>query len=93
MVNPDVPCDSVASVVRHEWLHLQQVDMYGPGLGALTLGRDRVEIVADCGSLLLGSTNSPYVPELLDEPAVGCSEADFADARELIAHGGVTAFE
>jgi hypothetical protein len=87
VVNPDVPCDSVSSVVRHEWMHLQQLDMYGADLGSMALGRNRVEIVADCGSMLLGSTNTPYVRDQLDAHGVGCTDADLADARELIEFG------
>jgi hypothetical protein len=87
VVNPDVPCDSVSSVVRHEWMHLQQIRMYGTDLGSMALGRNRVEIVADCGSMLLGSTNTPYVRDQLDAHGVGCTDADLADARELIEFG------
>jgi hypothetical protein len=86
-INPAVPCRNVADVVRHEWMHRQQHRMYGPDHGDLELGASRVELVADCGSKLLGSTNTPYLQQRLAEDGVDCTAADLADARELIAYG------
>jgi hypothetical protein len=83
-ISPETPCDTVASVVYHEWVHLQQYRHYGPDFGASVLGQDRVEIVADCGAWLLGSTYTPYRQELLDAHGVACSTRDLDDARALI---------
>lgn len=90
-VDPEIGCEYVASVVYHEWMHLQQLRVYGDDFGRTELGTSRMEIVADCGAWLLGSTYTPYRQELLNEHGIGCTGVDLADARELIAHVGVTA--
>lgn len=77
-VNPATPCRLVADVVRHEWMHLQQWRMYGPDFGAVMLGKRRLELVADCGSMLLGSKYTPYLQQET------CTQRDLRDARRLI---------
>ncbi|OXM73100.1 MULTISPECIES: hypothetical protein [Amycolatopsis] len=80
VVDALVPCRYVADVVRHEHMHLQQVRQFGSGrFAAFVLGADRIEIVADCASLLAGSRYTPYV-----DSAGGCSERDLRDARQLL---------
>lgn len=59
-INPDVPCETLPSVLKHEWMHLQQGRTHGDG------GPDS-ELVADCGSQLLGSDVTPYISP--DSPA------------------------
>lgn len=77
------PCARVADVVHHEHMHVQQHRMFGTDhFAALVLGADRIEITADCGSLLLGSRYTPYV-----QLAGGCSARDLRDARQLISAG------
>jgi hypothetical protein len=65
-------------------MHLQQLRKWGEDFGRGVLGADRMEIVADCGAWLLGSSYTPYRQELLDEFGVACTTRDLDDARELI---------
>lgn len=51
-VDPDVACHLVDDVVRHEWMHLQMIEQPGD--------QPQDELVADCGSWLLGSSYTPY---------------------------------
>jgi hypothetical protein len=64
--NPEVPCDRVSSIVRHEWMHLQQARHYGSYDAMLTAyagDASLIELVADCGSQLLGSIYLPYLSQ------------------------------
>lgn len=81
VVNVDEPCRVVTDIVCHEWMHLQQVRLHGDGDGVRRAYGGRMEMVADCGSRLLGSAYTPYV-----DMARGCSPRDLADARKLIAY-------
>lgn len=84
-VNPATPCEQVADTVRHEWMHLQQARAHGGAAGAYrAYPGERLEIVADCGSWLLGSNYTPYRQKRLDEHGVACSARDLADARQLL---------
>lgn len=78
-----IPCSYVADVVRHEHMHLQQIREFGSmEIAADRLmidGHDRLEITADCASMLAGSTYIPYVDQ-----AGGCSPRDLDDARKLV---------
>ncbi|PXY27449.1 hypothetical protein [Prauserella muralis] len=82
LVSRDVPCRYLGDVIRHEWMHLQQGRMHG-GWGAYEHYGARLEIVADCGSWLLGSAYTPYRDDARTV-AFGCTMQDLADARELI---------
>lgn len=85
-IDPDTPCPMVASVVRHEWMHLQQGWTHG-GLAAAVEhygGRAELEVVADCGSMLLGSQHTPYVDDHLRETGVACTKPRLEEARALI---------
>ncbi|MFF5992562.1 hypothetical protein [Prauserella flavalba] len=77
-------CEMVSSVIRHEWVHLQQGRMHGGLRGAWRVYGDRLEIVADCGSWLLGSQHTPYRQRALEAGQPGCSPRDLAEARRLI---------
>jgi hypothetical protein len=61
----DMPCPVVSSVIRHEWVHLQQGRMYGGHLAVLDAYQDRsgevMEFVADCAAGRLGATYQPYL--------------------------------
>ena len=78
----DDPCTWLPSVVTHEWMHLQQGRMFGGKQATYAAygGAARLELVADCGSMLLGSEHTPYI----DKTAGGCSASDLAAARDLI---------
>lgn len=62
-------------------MHLQQIRLYGPletAAERLAIdGRDRLEITADCASMLAGSKYTPYV-----KLACGCPDEDLDDARQ-----------
>lgn len=88
-VDRHVPCHLVASVVRHEWMHLQQARKLGgtdATYGAYDWDAGRLELVADCGALLLGSTYTPYVAQHEKATGVGCSASYAAAAQALIAY-------
>ncbi len=86
-VNRDMPCWTVSSIVNHEWMHLQQARVYGGN--DLVVARygspDMLEVVADCGSLLLGSTYVPYVERHGRDV---CTPHVVAEATALIGYGG-----
>lgn len=89
-VNPDIPCWDVATTVRHEWMHLQEARHYGEQAEAVLGSRERIELVADCGAMMLadGHTNSsfyPYVRASIQNRGVGCLPADLQVAAALIA--------
>jgi hypothetical protein len=79
-----IPCKSVADVVRHEHMHRQQIREFGSlehAAEKLAIGdKDRLEITADCASMLAGSKYTPYV-----QREGGCTEQDLADARLILA--------
>lgn len=82
LIDRDTPCDYVSSVVKHEWMHLQQGRKFGGKRAAYAAyggSADRLELVADCGSMLLGARHTPFVDD-----QGGCSDADRAAARALI---------
>lgn len=64
-VSDSVPCDVIVSIVNHEWMHTRQERLY-PGRAQRAYG-EVFEVVADCGSMLLGSPISPC----LDRRATG----------------------
>lgn len=70
-VDPDVACVDVSSIVKHEWVHLQQVRVYGsyPAVMAYYGSIDRMELAADCGARLLGATYTTYLDRVGDCPA------------------------
>lgn len=88
-VDPDVECRDVSSVVKHEWVHLQQARLYGSHQAALDAYQDPsgdvLEFVADCTAWRLGATYTPY----LTQGTWVCDEAwPRAEARRLIAETG-----
>jgi hypothetical protein len=48
------------------------------------VGGFEVEMVADCGSLLLGSAYTSYIKDHRHATGAGCSEHELDVARELI---------
>lgn len=82
----DLPCGVVADVVRHEWMHVQQVRLHGGREGIRRAFGDRDEIVADCGSQLLGSSYTPYIDRAVERRGVACTSRDIADALALIGY-------
>lgn len=80
-VSTDVDCWAVKSVVAHEHFHLQQYRLYG-SLAAADAhygSAERTELVADCASMLSGSSHIPYVHMMK-----GCSLDDIEEAKKLI---------
>lgn len=88
-----VPCDRdlILSVVNHEWMHTQQFRETPDRRQRLReYGRD-IETIADCGSLLLGSTVTPYLDQRAQETCravVGCTAFEYGAARRLLAAAG-----
>ena len=81
-VDPDVDCRDVSSLVKHEWVHLQQARVYGSQLAATAFygSSEQLEVAADCGALRLGAEYTPY----LGQP---CSEGLSRNAAFLVAYG------
>jgi hypothetical protein len=79
VVDSNAPCAMVSSIVRHEWAHLRQIELYGSWPAAITRAGSmaRAEVIADCASKELGSRHTPYVDGK-------CSTADLAEAHLLI---------
>lgn len=86
LIAPKVTCDYMTSVVNHEWAHVQQDRRY-PGHAEEAFGA-KLEIVADCASMLLGSTYTPYIDRQRHETGGGCSEYELQSAQQLIADAG-----
>lgn len=84
-VSTEAPCRMVPSIVRHEWMHQRQMRWFG--WSALSQRPD-IEIMADCGSWMLGSRYTPYI----DRARAGgdaCTTSEFAYARAMIDAAGV----
>lgn len=89
-IDPATPCKYVASVVRHEHMHMLQFGRYGLAAGDHYPGEE-IERVADCGSLLLGSTRVFYVgigDSTLASDGDTCTEDELGKAQDLIDHAG-----
>lgn len=79
-IDPRVKCDVVSSVVKHEWIHLQQGRVYGAdGATAFYGTHDRLEMAADCGARILGAVYAPYLTYVSR-----CPEGLQRNARYLI---------
>lgn len=83
MISPQAPCEIVADIVRHEWMHLQQRRHHGSPR-AYYGEQERVERIADCGSKLLGSTWTPYLDPEHYAYIGECGVADLVEAMVLI---------
>lgn len=85
-VSPEARCEVIPSIVNHEWMHLQQGRVHGgwTETAAAYGSGDQAELIADCGSLLLGSQYTPYVDDMTGER--GCSIAELTAAQHLIDH-------
>jgi len=92
-VSETVPCDSdlIVSIVNHEWMHTQQYRAYPErSLRARVYGK-AIETVADCGSMLLGSTVTPYLDERARDTCravAGCTPFELGAARRLLSAAG-----
>lgn len=75
-ISSAVPCWEVPSIVHHEWMHLQHQPQWADQLQA--------EVIADCGSKLLGSTFLPYLQRLRRDLHHGCTHADLIQAATII---------
>jgi hypothetical protein len=64
-IDPDVACVDLSSLVKHEWVHLQQARMYGGQHAAVEFygSYEQLEIAADCGARMLGATYTPYLAD------------------------------
>lgn len=85
-IHPEMPCEHVADTVRHEWLHLQQVRLYGDrdAVYARYGSRPHFERVASCGALLLGSRRLSYLDPEHPMHSGPCSLLDIFEAVKLI---------
>lgn len=84
-ISATVTCALMRDVVAHEWMHTLQGHKYGTNdrvYAAYTAFE--VEMVADCGSMLLGSAWTPYIDQHAHETGAGCSEYELDAGRELI---------
>lgn len=83
-VSPAVPCALVATVVNHEWMHTRQEQLFGRYVGDTFPGAE-LERVADCGSWLLGSEDTPYLTQgAPGVPPGPCTAPELNYARRLI---------
>ncbi len=78
-ISETAPCDAI---VNHEWVHTRQI-LY-PDWAQQAYG-DAFEIVADCGSKLLGSPVTPYLERRKKETGqVGCTADELDSARRAL---------
>ncbi|MFI6308508.1 hypothetical protein ACIBCH_42000 [Amycolatopsis thailandensis] len=82
-ISDTAPCNAVVTIVNHEWVHTRQEQLY-PGRSQQAYG-DAFEIVADCGSMLLGSSITPYLErrKRAGGPA-GCTPDELDSARRAL---------
>ena len=84
-LSPEIPCEKIDSVVNHEWMHLLQERTY-PGRAQRAYGEhETYELVADCGSKLLGSSFTPYEVRVRE-----CSASEFDSASWLLEKAGAS---
>lgn len=89
VVNPDIPCVYVETVVVHEWLHLRQIGRYGSWEAAKAAagGRLDAELVAECGAALLIDPvpgRHSYAAESVRARGYGCMPRHVVEAASLI---------
>ncbi len=90
VVNPDIPCGYVETVVVHEWLHLRQMDRYGSWQATKAAAGSRLdaELVAECGTALLIDPvpgRHSYAAESVRVRGYGCTSWHVLEAAGLIA--------
>jgi hypothetical protein len=78
-LSPSIPCDKIFDVVNHEWMHLLQEREYPGRVQRAYGGYEQFELVADCGSKILGSDYTPYETRIH-----ACSSKEFESAARLI---------
>jgi hypothetical protein len=85
IISDKVTCDLMTTVVNHEWLHVQQAHTYPGHVDEAYGGRAEVELIADCGSMLLGSRYTPYITRHRQNTGDrGCTDYELASAQSLI---------
>lgn len=86
IIDPDLPCRYLETVVHHEWMHLQQARVYGgtQQADAHYGTRDELELIADCGALLLGARYSPAIDRSVRETGVGCTPVRMFESLRII---------
>jgi len=77
-----VSCELAVSVANHEWAHTRQMDTYGERTTAAY--GDELEIIADCASMLLESTYTPYIARKKTKECFGCTQLQLISARNLL---------
>lgn len=82
-VSDTAPCHAIVTIVNHEWMHTRQEALF-PGRANRAYG-EVFEIVADCGSMLLGSPITPYLErrKRAGGPA-GCTADELDSARRAL---------
>lgn len=94
LVNPEIPCWYVETVVVHEWLHVRQLDRYGTWDATKRAAGSRLdaEMVAECGTgLVIDRPVTPprsYVEESQRTRGYGCMPWHLLEAASLIADAG-----
>ncbi|MBE1575081.1 hypothetical protein ACFORH_42890 [Amycolatopsis roodepoortensis] len=79
-ISDTAPCDAIVTVVNHEWMHARQEALF-PGRAMRAYG-EAFEIVADCGSMLLGSPITPYLERRKKATGQeGCTADELDSAR------------
>jgi hypothetical protein len=73
VISPLVTCDLMTAFVNHEWMHVQQGHKYDLSARVYqAYGAYEVEKVADCGSMLMASTWTPYITQDRQENGNDC---------------------
>ncbi len=82
-ISEAAPCDAIRTIVNHEWMHTRQFLLY-PDRAQQAHG-DAFEIVADCGSMLLGSPTTPYLERRKEATGqAGCTADELDSARRAL---------
>jgi hypothetical protein len=85
LISPGTPCVWVGDVVAHEWMHVQQGHKYGSNAQVYAAySAFEVEMVADCGAMLLGAAVMPYIDQHRSLTGDGCSPYELVAAQALI---------
>jgi hypothetical protein len=85
VISSAVTCEQMPTVVNHEWLHVRQARAFPENTERAFGGPEEIELIADCGSQLLGSTYTPYLS--LHRQATGergCPAEELASAQWLL---------
>jgi hypothetical protein len=83
-MDPSVDCGWVPSIALHEWMHLATWEAYGEYPHGSENGETVAELVADCGSELLGKRFGYPTYTNYANRAGGCSTAVVAHVRHIL---------